>query len=363
MNSRERIFTILNHQEADRVPRMNWFAPDISKKLRKIFNISDKSTRDLDKIFEHDLIIEFLGVTSPWVKQITDPDLIPEDQKIFKDAWGIEYKGHIDRFGGSYPAITKHPLADLNDLSGYIFPTVCNDVDFNNFISIVKKYKNTYPIMAAVTSTVFEGSWFLRGFENFLNDLLLNYEFAEELMDHVLNFNLGVALKAIDLGADIIWLGDDVGMETGMIISPSLWRKFLKPRYARIISELKRSKKDIYIAYHTDGYIEPIIPDLIEIGLDILNSLQPNCNNLSEIKKNYGKELSFWGGIDVQKAIPFGSAKEVINEVRERLSQLGRNGGYIICSSNGIEPSERIVENIFTYYWALDKYGNYPLKI
>jgi uroporphyrinogen decarboxylase len=363
MNSKERVFTILNHEEADRVPRFNWFAPDISKKLRNIFDINDENIRDLDLVFEHDLIVEFLGVISPWVRQITNPDLIPGDQAIFKDAWGIEYKGHIDKSGGSYPMITSHPLLAAKDLSNYIFPSIDKDVDFNDFNSIVAKYKKDFPIMAAVTSTVFEGSWFLRGFDNFLNDLLLEPEFAEELMDKVLDFNLSVALKAIELGADIIWLGDDVGMETGMIISPEMWRKFLKPRYGKIIEKLKSANKEIIIAYHTDGYIEPIIPDFIEIGLDILNSLQPNCNNLTEVKKRYGSKLTFWGGIDVQNAIPFGDAGKVIKEVKERISQLAENGGYIICSSNGIEPSERVIENIFTYYWALEKYGKYPLNI
>lgn len=363
MNSRERVFTALNHQEADRVPRFNWFAPDIRKNLRKIFNINDENIRDLDIFFKHDLIVEFLGVTSPWVKQITNPDLIPKDQTVFKDAWGIEYKGHIDKSGGSYPMMTFHPLADSEDFSNYSFPSISKDVDFTAFKSIVDRYKKDFPVMAAVTSTIFEGSWFLRGFENFLNDLLLEPEFAEELMDKVLDFNLSVALKAVELGADIVWLGDDVGMETGMIISPAIWRKYLKPRYEKVISEIKKAKSDIYVAYHTDGFIEPIIPDLIEIGLDILNSLQPNCNNLSQIKKMYGENLSFWGGIDIQNVIPFGNAGEIIREVKERLTQLGEGGGYIICSSNVIEPSGRIIENIFTYYWALEKYGKYPLKI
>jgi hypothetical protein len=170
-------------------------------------------------------------------------------------------------------------------------------------------------------------------------------------------------LKAVELGADIIWLGDDVGTQDNMLIAPELWRKHLKPRYAKIFKRLKEANKNVYIAFHTDGYVEPIIPDFIEIGLDILNSLQPDCNDLASIKKKYGMHLSFWGAVDVQHVLPFGSAKDVIDEVKARLRQLARGGGFLICASNEIEPSARVIDNIFTYYWALEKFGRYPLCI
>jgi uroporphyrinogen decarboxylase len=361
MDSRERVFTALHHEEPDRIPRFNWFSPKVSGELRKVLGIPDVDPRRLDIELGHDWVVEFVGVTSPWVSQVNDPSMVPRDGAIFRDAWGITYEGLREDDGGSYPAIIQHPLAEANDLSEYTFPTIQKDVNLEGFRRVVERYGKDFPIVGAVPSTVFEGSWFLRGFDQFLQDMVANRDFAEQIMDGVMAFNMEVALQTAALGADIVWLGDDVGVQNAMLISPDSWRELLKPRYAQIISELKRTNKNITVAFHTDGYIEPIIEDFVDIGLDILNSLQPNSNDLASIKKRYGRNLSFWGGIDVQHAIPFGTPMEVVREVRLRIEQMAAGGGFIICSSNGIEPSPRVIENIFTYYWALEKYGKYPL--
>jgi uroporphyrinogen decarboxylase len=361
MNARERVFTTLSHEEPDRIPRFNWFAPGVSRELRRILSIPDSSPRQLDVELGHDWMVDFLGVISPWVTQINNPALVPENEARFADAWGILYRGRLEADGGSYPAIIKNPLADATDLSGYTFPSPEKDVDLAPFRGLIARYGKEYPIVGAVTSTVFEGSWYLRGFDQFLLDLLENPDFAEQIMDGVAAFSKAVALQAVDAGADVIWLGDDVGIQHTMLMSRETWQKYLKPRYAEIIRALKEAKPDVYVAFHSDGYIEPIIDDFVEIGLDILNSLQPDSNDLAAIKKRYGRNLSFWGSVDVQHALPFGSAREVVREVRLRIEQLAAHGGFIMCSSNAIEPSPRVVDNIFTYYWALDKYGRYPI--
>jgi uroporphyrinogen decarboxylase len=363
MTARERVFTALAHEEPDRIPRFNWFAPRVSSDLRRILSVPDTSPRQLDVELGHDWMVDFLGVISPWVTQVTNPALVPADEAVFHDAWGIQYRGRRDAEGGSYPAIILHPLASATDLCGYTFPSLERDVDFEPFRQLRRQYGAEYPIVGAVTSTVFEGSWFLRGFDQFLLDLMENPDLAGQIMDGVAAFNTAVALKAVKEGADIIWLGDDVGIQHSMLISAECWRTSLKPRYARIIQALKEAKPDIYVAYHSDGHVEPIIDDFVEIGLDILNSLQPDSNDLSAIKKRYGNKLSFWGSVDVQHALPFGSAREVVDEVRLRIEQLAAHGGFIMCSSNAIEPSPRAVDNLFTYYWALEKYGKYPTAL
>jgi uroporphyrinogen decarboxylase len=361
VNARERVFTALDHDEPDRIPRFNWFAPAVSKELRTILGISDDDPRQLDVELGHDWVVGFAGVTSPWVSQVNDPSLVPADGVCFQDAWGISYKGLREGNGGSYPTIVANPLAGAKDLSGYTFPTIDKDVNLEGFRLLVEKYGKDYPIVGAVPSTIFEGSWFLRGFDQFLEDILVNRDFAEQIMNGVMELNMAVAIQTVRLGADIVWLGDDVGIQNAMLISPEMWRQYLKPRYAQIIRELKRVNKNVFVAYHTDGYVEPIVEDLVEIGLDILNSLQPDSNNLAALKMRYGRNLCFWGGVDVQHALPFGNTAEVVREVRLRISQLAERGGFIMCSSNGIEPSPRVIQNLFTYYWALEKYGAYPL--
>ena len=141
-----------------------------------------------------------------------------------------------------------------------------------------------------------------------------------------------------------------------MIIPPEKFRKYIKPRYAKIIQEVKKKTKDIKIAFHSDGYIEPIIPDFIEIGVDILNPMQP-VNNLKMVKKIYGKNLVLWGGIDTQHILNT-DYKRIIKEVREKLEILAPGGGYI-SGANSIEYCDRLFDNIFTYYWALYSYGKY----
>ncbi|MHB1347543.1 MAG: uroporphyrinogen decarboxylase family protein, partial [Candidatus Humimicrobiaceae bacterium] len=177
--------------------------------------------------------------------------------------------------------------------------------------------------------------------------------------DKFVDYHFKVGRNLINLGVDVLYIGDDVGMQTAMLISPKLWRKFLKPRYSQLFSDWKKINKNIIFALHTDGYVEPIIPDLIEIGLDVLNPVQPGTMNDIELKNKYGKNLTFWGGINVQKTIPFGTAEDVIKEVKNRIEVFGKDGGFIISSAHNIQPSIRAIDNTFTYYWACNKYGIY----
>jgi uroporphyrinogen-III decarboxylase len=146
----------------------------------------------------------------------------------------------------------------------------------------------------------------------------------------------------------MVWLGDDVGMQNAMLISPKMWRRFLKPRMANFIAELKAINPDVKVAYHSDGQIYPIIPDLIEIGLDVLNPIQPASMDPARLKKEYGDKLCFWGTIDEQHTLPFGSADDVRTEVIERLNTIGRDGGLILGPTHSIQLDTPL-EN----FWAM----------
>lgn len=357
MNSRERIDLVLNHKEPDRVPRSSFFSVLIKNIFKKIFNVNNDF--EVSNVFDNDFLIVFTGFPSPWL--VNDSNKIRKEGEIFIDEWGIEYK--IVYRNGYYPTIVKNPLSDIKNYSNYKFPDPLKDsLNYNILSDVINKYKKERFIFGGDVSTLFEGAWFLRGMENFLTDLYLNPDFVEDLLDKLADYKIKAGIKNIELGADIVWLGDDVGMQDRMLIPPEMFRKFLKNRYAKIISEIKKVKKDVKIAFHTCGYIEPIVPDFIEIGVDILNSLQP-VNNLEMIKKTYGKEICFWGGIDVQEVLPVGDPENIINEVKEKLKILAPQGGYMISPSNEIEYSDKVINNIFVYYWALDRYGRYPLSI
>jgi uroporphyrinogen-III decarboxylase len=155
------------------------------------------------------------------------------------------------------------------------------------------------------------------------------------------------------MGVDMIWTGDDVGMQHGMMISPKAWRRFLKPRMAAFISALKTLNPDVKIAYHSDGNIERIIPELIEIGLDVLNPVQPASMDPAKLKRQYGDKLCFWGSIDEQHTLPFGAPEQVRAQVLERLETVGYDGGLIISPTHHVQLDTPL-ENFWAMVHAID---------
>jgi uroporphyrinogen-III decarboxylase len=152
------------------------------------------------------------------------------------------------------------------------------------------------------------------------------------------------------MGVDMIWVGDDVGAQGAMMISPQYWRRFLKPRMATFISEIKALNPQLKVAYHSDGVISPIIPELIEIGVDILNPIQPACMDPAQIKRQFGDRLCFWGSIDEQHTLPFGTPADVQREILERLNTIGKNGGLILAPTHHVQLDTPL-EN----FWAMQK--------
>ena len=146
----------------------------------------------------------------------------------------------------------------------------------------------------------------------------------------------------------MIWTGDDIGAQHELMISPRMWRQYLKPRMANFISELKAINPEVKIAYHSDGNIMRIIPELIEIGLDVLNPIQPASMDPAQIKKEFGDRLCFWGSIDEQHTLPFGSAADVEAEVRQRLETIGQGGGLILAPTHHVQLDTPL-EN----FWAM----------
>jgi len=181
-------------------------------------------------------------------------------------------------------------------------------------------------------------------------DLALNPEIAERILDIPFQYHLTAAKRLVQMGVDMVWTGDDVGGQNAMIISPDCWRKFLKPRMANFISELKAINPRVKIAYHSDGMIIPIIPELIEIGVDVLNPIQPASMDPVQLKRQFGNKLCFWGSIDEQYTLPFGKPEGVRAEVVERLKTIGKNGGLIMAPTHHVQLDTPL-EN----FWAMQK--------
>jgi len=179
-------------------------------------------------------------------------------------------------------------------------------------------------------------------------DFIINPGLAEEILNIPYQYHLTAAKKLTEMGVDMIWIGDDAGTQKAMLFSPQIWKKFFKPKMANFISEIKKINPTLKVAYHSDGIIYPIIPDLIEIGLDVLNPIQPAAMDPYKLKKEYGDKLCFWGTLDEQYTLPFGSPSEVRKEVLSRINLVGEQGGLIIGPTHNIQ-----LDTPMNNFWAM----------
>ncbi|MBI4026308.1 MAG: hypothetical protein HY360_15090 [Verrucomicrobia bacterium] len=211
---------------------------------------------------------------------------------------------------------------------------------------------------AWMACTVFEIAWYMRSMEMLLMDFVDNQEFAEALLDRITAKRETQARRYAELGADVVCLGDDVASQRGMLMSAAMWRRWLKPRLARVVAAAKAARPDVLVLYHSYGDVTSIILDLIEIGVDILNPVQPECMDPVAIKKKYGERLSFWGTIGTQTTMPFGTPEDVRREICARIETVGKGGGLLIAPTHVVEP-EVPWENILAFAEAVKEFGRY----
>jgi uroporphyrinogen decarboxylase len=350
MKPRERVETALNHQHPDRCPMQISFTPEFAVRLREDMDIQGKSihnphgggnTYKLERSLGEDMLLTSVGWANSYY----------QDDKPYTDEWGIGWEVHPYNtpFGaGSYTEIASHPLANDSDIQSYQPPDPHRPELYKASAQMIQDFKDDYWIVGVTVTTIFETAWALRGLEQTLFDMSVNPDLANFLLDIPYHYHLSAARKLVELGVDMVWTGDDVGSQNQMMISPRMWRQYFKPRMANFISELKALNPSLKIAYHSDGNIEPIIPELIEIGVDVLNPIQPASMDPAKIKKKFGDKLCFWGTIDEQHTLPFGTPDEVIHEVRQRLETVGYDGGLILAPTHHVQLDTPL-EN----FWAM----------
>jgi uroporphyrinogen-III decarboxylase len=258
----------------------------------------------------------------------------------------VEYTTSYGR--GYYTEIAGHPLADAAALSSYRPPDPLRVELYQEAGRVVRKFKDEYWIVGVTVTTIFECAWALRGYEQLLTDFVLNPELADCILEIPYRYHLAAARKLVEMGVDMIWVGDDVGSQSRLLISPATWRRFLKPRLANFIAELKALNPQVKVAYHSDGFIYPIIPELVEIGVDVLNPVQPASLDPARLKQEFGERLCFWGTIDEQHTLPFGSPEDVREEVLARLRTTGAGGGLILSPTHHVQLDTPL-EN----FWAM----------
>jgi len=349
MKHRDRVIAALNHQEPDRCPTYIGFTPEFAARLREHMQLKSGSynphgggnTYDLELALGEDMLLTSVGWANSYY----------QEGDTYVDEWGINWRQveYSTRFGkGHYTEITSHPLADDRAILSYKPPDPHRSELYGEAARVIATYKGEYWIVGVTVTTIFECAWALRGMDRLLMDFNLHPDLAEAILEIPYRFHLAAAKKLVSMGVDMIWIGDDVGAQSAMMISPACWRKFLKPRLATFIAEIKALNPALKVAYHSDGTIYPIIPELIEIGVDILNPIQPACMDPEKLKREYGDRLSFWGSLDEQHTLPFGTPADMEREVLTRLKTLGRQGGLIVGPTHFVQLDTPL-EN----FWAM----------
>jgi uroporphyrinogen decarboxylase len=277
----------------------------------------------------------------------------------YTDEWGIGWKAveYKTKFGnGIYTEIDKHPLASDKSVLSYVPPDPHREELYEDSKLLLKQYGNEYFIVGVTVTTIFETAWALRGLEQMLLDFYLDPDLAHQILEIPYQYHLTAAKKLATLGVDMIWVGDDIGAQDNMLISMDAWRTFFKPRMANFIQELKSINRNVKVAYHSDGNIMDMIPELIEIGLDVLNPIQPASMDPALLKRKFGDKLCFWGTIDEQHTLPFGTVDDVIGEVKNRVDTIGKNGGLIIGPTHHVQL-DTPMENFQAMVETIKNYG------
>jgi uroporphyrinogen decarboxylase len=274
------------------------------------------------------------------------------------DDWGVaRVPGSLYHFERQH-----HPLAQaqtIKEIEDYPLPNYLIPSCHAHFAEEVQQlHKRELAVMGELACTIFEVSWYIRGMENLLMDFISDPDLATVLLNRITELRCGQAELYARAGVDILRLGDDVSGQQDMLMSVPLWRTWLKPRLARVIESARRIKPDILIFYHSDGNCTDIVPELIEIGVDILNPVQPECMDSVELKKQFGDRLAFWGTIGTQTTMPFGTPEDVKAVVKERVATVGKGGGLLLAPTHILEP-EVPWENVLAFFEAIEEYGVY----
>jgi uroporphyrinogen decarboxylase len=350
MKHRDRVLTALSHEASDRCPMQISFTPEFADRLRADLQLKGQkvhnphgggNTYALETALDEDMLLTSVGWANSYYLS-SEP---------YTDEWGVTWRAqpYTTPYGvGHYTEMTGHPLADKQAVASYTGPDPNRPELYDEAARVIRDFKNEYWIVGVTVTTIFETAWALRGYEQMLMDFVQDPGLAEHILNIPYRYHLTAAKKLVEMGVDMIWTGDDVGMQTGMLISPKIWRRFLKPKMAHFIASLKAINSEVKVAYHSDGNIAAIIPDLIEVGLDVLNPIQPACMDPAELKSKYGHKLCFWGSMDEQYTLPFGKTDDVRNQVLTRLRTIGKNGGLVIGPTHHVQLDTPI-EN----FWAM----------
>lgn len=383
---RERFIRALHHEPVDRVPVMYRMKHEAKAKLARVYGIEDASTGrkhnpDLELRLGNDAIIYQIGINADFSHR---PIKIGE---TWHNHFGVGYgkSGLVGRtdeeeiefaktqdFWGAAKVVPEnfpsfHPIKSMEDLKNYTWPDPNDRAMLDPIKALCDKYQDDYFIIVDLSSTLIEAAYaHLVGTQNFFLYVFDQPELIKGVLDGLAEYYAELGRNAIKMGVDMVRVGDDVGAQQSMMLSPKSWRELAKPRFQYMFQEFKKENPDIFIKLHSCGDYSPIIPDEIELGVDLSGLMQPTGGNKDQVglKKKYGNDVALIGGFDVQRLLPRGQVEDVRNGVLEVMKNLAVGGGYIFSPSHYI-LADVPIQNIYAMIEAQREfgvYGKYPLN-
>lgn len=382
MTPRQRVLTALRHEQPDRVPVDFLATPEIWRSLlaaikpdveavgqsdyfdpawEAILRHFEVDCRVLsyDQFFKPPASLLHPGAKEEWWEALSrsTPNRmwrqhLPSDD--YYDLWSHHIR-IVQNASGNYEEFATWPLSkatSIAELENHPWPEP-DWWDFSPIPGIMQQLDeyNEYHIRFRIGS-VFEIAWQLRGMQEFLMDLALNPEIPHYIMNRLTDIYVENTRRVLELAGDrldMVYIYDDVATQNSLMISKKMWQEYVRPCHERIIAVAREYGKPVM--YHCDGALYPLLPGMVDMGVNLLNPIQPDAKGMDpeRLKAEFGDRLSFHGGIDIIKTLPRGTVDDVRNEAAERIRVLGRNGGYVMCSSHHIQ-SDTPLENVFALY-------------
>jgi len=377
LKSRERVLAALKHHEPDRIPidlgsRSSTIETVAYNNLKKHLDFEAETVISVnDHVIPHEEILKRFSIDTRYVR-IKAPknfavEMAPDNS--FVDEWGTRHKKPETSL--YYDPVPPYPLenAGINDLDCYPWPDSEDPGRVEGLEAEARElFENTdYAIVADIPFLgPFEYAWLLLRGPKFLEDLILDKPFARALLEKIADIHIQIYdkfLSAVGKHINIVAVSDDLGSQDRPLISPKLYRELIKPVHARLWDFIK-TKTDAYLFLHSCGSIYSFIPDLIELGVDIINPVQVSAKDMDSrtLKREFGKDITFWGGIDTQRVMPIGSPDRVEKEVIRRIKDLAPGGGYVLAAAHNIQADVN-PENVCRMFESTQKFGGYPIRL
>lgn len=324
MTNRDRILATLAHQQPDHIP----YQVSFTQPARARF----EAYAGKERLSSLENSLTMCGIEPACCWREIAPD-------IWQDHYGVQWNRTVDKDIG----VVGNTCVTPDNVESFSLPDSDESSCYAALRAAVTAGKGNNFIVGNIGFSLFERAWTLSGMENILRGMLLESDFVHRLLDRILAFNLRLIENACRLEIDALMFGDDWGQQSGLIMGPELWREFIYPRIRQMYQAVKTRGKFVFI--HSCGKVQELFPALIEAGLDVFNPFQPEVMDPFAMKKQFGEQLTFFGGISTQRLLPFGTVAQVKREVRELLKVVGAQGGYVAAPAHSI-PGDAKPENI-----------------